>query len=106
MPLKASGRATVGDPIGHDRAGAVAAHDVAVVGQSPVDRPDGVRVDAQGCSELADRGETLARLQPAGFDLVGELPVDLGRDRDVGITLDVETPLAAGGGWGVVHCTY
>ena len=94
-PGERLGAAALGRPVGDVGAGAVAARDVAGVGQAPVDRPDGVRVDAQGRPELADRRQPRAGQQPAGVDLVGELPVDLGRDRDVGVALDVEA--AAGG---------
>ena len=77
-------------------AGAVATRDVAGVGQAPVDRADRVRVDSQGGAQLADGREPRSGLQPAGVDLVGELPVDLGRDRDVGVPLDIEVAVGAG----------
>ena len=77
-------------PVRDMRARAVTARDVPGIGQPSVDGPDRVRVDAQRGAELADRGEARAREQPTGIDLVGQLPVDLGRDRDVRIALDVE----------------
>ena len=82
--------AAVDGPIGDDGPGAVPARDVAVVGEAAVDGADRVRVDAQRRAELANGREALAGLEPAGLDLVGELPVDLGRDGDVGVALDVE----------------
>ena len=85
-------------PVGDVRARAVAARDVAGVGQAAIHRPDGVGVHAQRGPELADGGQARARQEPTGVDLVGELPVDLGRDRDVRVALDVEraTGRAAG----------
>ena len=82
--------AALGRPIGDVGAGPVAARDVAGIGQPLVDRPDRVRVDPEGGPELADRGKPGTGQQPSGVDLVGDLPVDLGRDRDVRIALDVE----------------
>ncbi len=80
--------------IGDDRTRAVAAQHVAVVREASVDRADRVRVDAQRSAELAHRREARARLETAGLDLVGELPVDLGRDRDIRVALDVQVALA------------
>ena len=81
-----------------DDAGArpVAADDVAGVRQPPVDGTHGVGVDAQGGAELAHRRQPRAGLQAARLDLVGQLPVDLGGDRDVGAALDVELVAARG----------
>ena len=79
--------------VGDDGARAVSTCDVSVVREAPVHRPDGVRVDAQGGPELADGRQSNARLEPAGFDLVGQLPVDLRGDRDIGITLNIEPTL-------------
>ena len=74
--------------------GAVATDDVPGVGQAAIDRADRVGVHSQHGPELPHRRETRAGLQAAGLDLVGELPVDLGADRDVGVALDVELVLA------------
>ena len=86
--------------------GAVATDDVAGVGQAAIDRADRVGVDSQHGAELPHRREARAGLEAAGLDLVGELPVDLGADRDVGVALDIELvaagrPPAAGGRSGV-----
>jgi len=70
--------------------GAVAARDIAGVGETAIDGPDGVGVDPQGRPELTYRREPNAWLEAPRIDLVGELPVDLGGDRDVRISLDVE----------------
>ncbi len=88
-------RAPDGRPRRDPRAGPLAAHDVAGLGQAPVDRPDRVRVDAQDGAQLADGRQAGAGVEPPGVDLVGQLPVELGRDRDVRIAGDVE---AAGRG--------
>ena len=77
-------------PVDDARPRPVAADDVARVGEPAVDRADRVRVDAQRCAELAHGRQARPGLQAAGLDLVGELPVDLGRDGDVGAALDVE----------------
>ena len=96
MPARAS------DPAPHRRAihdpcpGAVAADDVARVGEAAIDRPDGVGVHPQRGPELSHGRETGAGLEAPGLDLVGELPVDLGADRDVGVALDVELVAACG----------
>ena len=82
----AADRRPVDDPC----PGPVPPDDVARVGEPAVDRADGVRVDAQRRAELADRRQARPGLEAAGLDLVGELPVDLGRDGDVGAALDVE----------------
>ena len=89
-PGKRFGTTPLGRPIGHVRPGAVAARDIAGIGQPSVDRPNGVRVDAQGGTQFADREQSRAGQQPAGVDLVRELPVDLGRNRDVRAALDVQ----------------
>jgi hypothetical protein len=81
-------------PIGDDRPGPVAAHDVAVVGKASVDGADRVGIDPQRGPQLAYRREPHAGLEPAGLDLVGELPVDLRRDRDIRVALDVQVALA------------
>ena len=77
-------------PIGDVGPRTVAAGDVAGVGEAAIDGPDRVRVDAQGGAQLPDGRQPGAGQEPAGIDLVGELPEDLGRDRDVRIALDVE----------------
>ena len=84
------GAAALGRAIGDVRAGAMAARDVSGIRQAAIDGADRVRIDAQGPAELADRGQPRPGQEPPGVDLVGELPVDLGGDRDVGIALDVE----------------
>ena len=76
--------------VGDMGAGAVAARDVAGVGQPAVDRPDRVGVDSERGAQLPDRREPRARQQPSGIDLVGELPEDLGGDRDVRVAFDIE----------------
>ena len=85
--------APLGRPVGHVGPGAVAAGDVAGVGQALVDRPDRVRIHPQCAAQLADGRQAGARQEPAGVDLVGDLPEDLGADRDVRITLDVEAAM-------------
>ena len=90
MPGERLGAAALRRPIGDVRAGAVSTRDVAGVGQTSIDRADRVGVHSQGRTELADGRQARAGQQPTGVDLVGELPVDLGRDRDVGIALDIE----------------
>ena len=77
-------------PVGDVGAGAVAARDVTTIRQAAVHGPDRVRVDAQRGAELADRWESRSGQEAARVDLVGELPEDLGGDRDVGVALDVE----------------
>src|SRR5262249_50275307 len=73
-----------------DRARPVAACDVAVVREAAIDGPDRVRVHPEGRTELAHGREALTGLEAAGIDLVRQLPVDLGRDRDVRIALDID----------------
>jgi hypothetical protein len=68
----------------------VTARDVAAIGKATVDRRGCVRVDAEGGTELTDRRQPGTGQQAARIDLVGELPEDLGRDRDVRVALDVE----------------
>ncbi len=106
--IAASLRRTVRDV----RPGSVTARDVAAIGKATVDRADGVRVHAEGGTELTDRRQPGTGQQAARIDLVGELPVDLGRDGDVGIACDVEavvdvrTAIAVRGGVPVwVHRT-
>ena len=82
--------ATLRRSIGDVGPGPVPARDVPAVRQPAVDRPDRVRVDAQRGAELTDRRQAGAGQQPSRIDLVGELPEDLGRDRDVRVALDVE----------------
>ena len=77
-------------PVGDVGPGAVAARDVAGVGEAPVDGPDRVRIDPQRGPELADGWQTRPRQQPPRIDLVGQLPVDLRGDRDVRVALDIE----------------
>ena len=89
-PGQRLGTAPLGWPVGDVGARAVPARDVAGVGQALVDGPDRVRVDPERGAELADRRQAGAGEQPTGVDLVGDLPVDLGRDRDVRVTLDIE----------------
>ena len=98
-PGKRLGAALLRRPIGDVGAGAVATCDVARVGQASVDRPDRVGVHSERSTQLPHRRQSGAGQQPTGVDLVGELPVDLGRDRDVRVPLDVELP----GGVGRVH---
>ena len=76
--------------IGDVGPGTVATHDVAGVGQTSIDRADGVGVHSQCRTKLAHGRQPRAGQQPARVDLVGELPEDLGRDRDVGVALDIE----------------
>ena len=84
------GAAALGRTVGDMGAGAVAAGHVAGVAQALVDGPDRVRVDPEGRSQLADGRQPGPGQEPPRVDLVGDLPVDLGRDRDVRIALDVE----------------
>ena len=70
----------------------VATHDVAGVGQTTIDRPDGIGVHSQCRTKLAHGRQARAGQQPTGIDLVGQLPVDLGRDRNIGVALDIERP--------------
>ena len=76
--------------LGDVGAGTVATHDVAGVGQTTIDRPDGIGVHSQCRTKLAHGRQARARQQPTGVDLVGQLPVDLGRDRNIGVALDIE----------------
>ena len=76
--------------LGHVRPGPVSTGDVAGVGQTTIDRPDGVGVHSQCRTKLAHGRQPRAGQQSTGIDLVRELPVDLGRDGDVGVTLDIE----------------
>ena len=94
-PGQRLGAAPLRRSLGDMGAGAMAAGDVAGVGQPSIDGADRVGVDPQRGAELADRGEASPRQQPAGIDLVGDLPEDLGRDRDVRIALDVERSAGA-----------
>ena len=64
-PAERLGPPAMDRPIGDDRARAVPAQDVAVVGEAPVDGADGVRVDAQGGAQLA-HGRRGARRAGAG----------------------------------------
>jgi hypothetical protein len=64
--------------------------DVAGIRQASIDRPDRVGVHSECGTQLAHWRETGARQQAARVDLVGKLPVDLGRDRDVRIAFDIE----------------
>ena len=89
-PGEGLGAASLGRAVGDVGPGAVATSDVPRVGQPSIDRADGVGVYSKCRSQLADGRQTRARQEPARVDLVGELPVDLGRDRDVRITLDIE----------------
>ena len=77
-------------PLGHVGPGAMSTRDVARIGQTSIDRPDGIGVHSQCGPKLPDGGESRARQQSTGVDLVGELPVDLRRDRDVRVPLDVK----------------
>ena len=86
------GAAPLRRPFGDVRAGAVTTGDVARVGQTTIDRPDGIGVHSQGRPKLAHGRQPGPRQKATGVDLVGELPVDLGRDRDVRIALDIERP--------------
>ncbi len=74
----------------HVRPGTVSTRDVAGFGQTFVDRSDRVGVDSQGRPELSNRRQSGAGQETARVDLVGDLPVDLGRDRDIRVTLDVQ----------------
>jgi hypothetical protein len=94
-PGEGLGPAPLGRPIGHPRAAAMAARDIAGVGQPAIDGPDGVRVDTECGPKLAHRRQARAGEQAAGVDLVRQLPEDLGRDRDVGITSHIQ--VASGG---------
>jgi hypothetical protein len=78
--------------IGHRSPRAVPARHVPGIGEAPVDGPDRVRVDAQRGAQLANGQEARARQQTARIDLVDELPVDLGGDRDVRVPGNVEVP--------------
>ena len=70
----------------------VSTRDVARVGQTTIDRADRVGVYSQGRTKLAHGRQARAGQQPTGVDLVGQLPVDLGRDRNVRVALDIERP--------------
>ncbi len=87
-----------GEALRDMRARAVAARDVAGLGEAAVDGPDRVRIDPQGRAKLPDRRESGPRQQPARGDLVADLPVDLGRDRHVRIAFDVEVVTFVGPG--------
>ena len=77
-------------PVGDMGAGTVSTRDVPGVGQTSIDRPDGVGVHSESGTKLTDGLEPRTRQQPAGIDLVRQLPVDLGRDGNVRVTLDIE----------------
>ena len=74
----------------HVGAGPVSTRDVTGVGQTSIDRADRVGIHSECGTHLPHGGKTGAGQEPAGIDLVGELPEDLGRDRDIGIALDVD----------------
>ncbi len=82
--------------------GSVATRDVTGIGQPSVDRADRVGVHSERSAELPDRGEASTGQEPTGVDLVGELPEDLGRNRDVRVALDVEVA-GPGGDWRIRH---
>ena len=90
--LVALGAATLRGAVGDVGAGTVSTIDVSRVGQPSIDRADRVRVYSKCRSQLADGRQARARQQPARVDLVRELPIDLGGDRNVRITLDIERP--------------
>ena len=100
MPGERVRAATDRRPVHDACPGAVATDDVPGVGQAAIDRAHRVGVDSEHGAELAHRREARAGLQASGLDLVGELPVDLGADRDVRVPLDVELVLADGGSCG------
>ena len=77
-------------PLGNMRSGTVATRDVAGIGQTTIDRPDRIGVHSECRTKLAHGRQPRTRQQATGVDLVGELPVDLGRDRDIRIALDIE----------------
>ena len=91
-PGQRLGAASLRRPLGDVGARAVSTRDVAGIGQTTIDRPDRVGVHSQGRTKLAHGRQARAGQQPTGVDLVGQLPVDLGRDRDVRIALDIERP--------------
>ena len=93
-------------PVRDMRARPVSTRDVAAIGQPSVDRADRVGVHSQSGTKLTHRGEPRTREEPAGIDLVGELPVDLGRNRHVRIALDVELAGRVGRGRGRVVFEY
>ena len=64
-PGQRLGAAALRRALGDVGAGAVAAGDIAGIGEAPVDRPDRVRIDAERRAELADRGESRARAASA-----------------------------------------
>ena len=70
--------------------GPMSTHDVAGIGQTLVDRADGVGVHSQCGTELPDRRQSITGLETARVDLVGDLPVDLGGDRDARVALNVQ----------------
>jgi hypothetical protein len=90
-------------PIRDMRPGPVSTRDVARIRQASIDRPDRVGVYSECGTELPDRSEASAWQQPAGVDLVGKLPEDLGRDRDVGVARDVQIAARAGVSCGVLR---
>ena len=66
------------------------ADDVARVGEPAVDRPDRVGVDPEHGAQLAHGGQPRPRVEAPRVHLVGELPVELGGDGDVGVARDVQ----------------
>ena len=95
-PGQAIRAAADGWPVHHPRPRSVPADHVPGVGETSVDGADGVGVDAQRCAQLTHRRQSSSRLEPPGLDLVRELPVDLGGDRDVGVPRDVELVVPVG----------
>jgi hypothetical protein len=91
-PREGLGAAPLGWSLRDVRPGAVSTGDVAGIGQPSIDRPDRVGVHPQCRTKLADGRKSRAGQEPTGVDLVCQLPVDLGRDGDVGIALDIERP--------------
>ncbi len=88
--LQGAGGASLGRAGRDARTRALARHHVARLSQPLVDRPDGVRVDVEDRAQLAHRRESRARVEPARVDLVRQLPVELGGDRDIRIPGDVQ----------------
>ena len=89
--------ATLRWPLRHVRPRAMATRDVARVGQTTIDRADRIGVHSQSRTKLAHGWQPGTGQQPTGVDLIGELPEDLGRDRDVRITLDIERATGGAG---------